>query len=498
VINRFLPNLAFKKLLERKGMEGLVVDEKLDEKITAGLENLENAQNSDGTWGWWYGDRGNEFITGYALYALHVTGRLGRQADREAVKNGLAAVERVLGNPTVSNGDERAYLLYIHALWGRWNDGAFRLLSEAKNHTAYQLAFLARAGILASRNKSLAREVREAAEKTAGACISGLKSLQGKDSRGIYWQSTGATEWSWQGGVTEMTAHVLAALTEAGDRSPLPAQIAASLSRRMRGEAWNSTKETASVFFAFCAYLESMEGTPSSSGTIDFDLDGRNIASVAYDAGTLKNPAALTKRIRLEGGLAPALYRLKASGSAGPDASFTATLAGTLKFKEKGILSLVKSEERSIKQLENGMSLARRFYSVTRVRDMHNSEYMVPQDISDRKQFRVGDEFLVKIRLLAQDDFEYLVLEDYLPSGFEVVLKNAYDEYQPYAHSEAWDNRMVFFFTRLSKGEVYEIGYVMRAELPGEFIVKPSRMECMYEPSIQGWSVPASFRVEKK
>ena len=498
VINRFLPNLAFKKLLERKGMGGLAVDEKLDEKITAGLENLGNAQNSDGTWGWWYGDRGNEFITGYALYALHVTGRLGREVDREAVKNGLAAVERVLGNPTVSNGDERAYLLYIHALWGRWNDGAFRRLSEAKNHTAYQLAFLARAGILASRNKSLAREVREAAEKTAGACISGLKSLQGKDSRGIYWQSAGATEWSWQGGVTEMTAHVLAALTEAGDRSPLPAQIAASLSRRMRGEAWNSTKETASVFFAFCAYLESMEGTPSSSGTIDFDLDGRNIASVAYDAGTLKNPAALTKRIKLEGGSAPALYRLKASGSAGPDASFTATLAGTLKFKEKGILSLVKSEERSIKQLENGMSLARRFYSVTRVRDMHNSEYMVPQDISDRKQFRVGDEFLVKIRLLAQDDFEYLVLEDYLPSGFEVVLKNAYDEYQPYAHSEAWDNRMVFFFTRLNKGEVYEIGYIMRAELPGEFIVKPSRMECMYEPSIQGWSVPASFRVEKK
>jgi uncharacterized protein YfaS (alpha-2-macroglobulin family) len=57
---------------------------------------------------------------------------------------------------------------------------------------------------------------------------------------------------------------------------------------------------------------------------------------------------------------------------------------------------------------------------------------------------------------------------------------------------------MVFFFTSVRKGETYEIGYIMRAELPGNFLVKPSRMECMYEPSIQGWSVPARFSVEKK
>lgn len=109
-----------------------------------------------------------------------------------------------------------------------------------------------------------------------------------------------------------------------------------------------------------------------------------------------------------------------------------------------------------------------------------------------------GDEILVKIKFRAQDDLEYLVLEDYLPAGFEVVKKNVYDDYQPYAHSERWDNRMVFFLTKIRKGDVYEIGYTMRAELPGNFLAKPARMECMYEPTIQGWSAPAKFVVRKK
>jgi len=99
---------------------------------------------------------------------------------------------------------------------------------------------------------------------------------------------------------------------------------------------------------------------------------------------------------------------------------------------------------------------------------------------------------------VASDHFEYLVLEDYLPAGFEVVNKNAYDGYQPYVKAERWDNRMVFFFNGLQKGRYYEIAYIIRAELPGTFSVKPSRMECMYEPTIQGWAPPGSIDIEKK
>ena len=130
--------------------------------------------------------------------------------------------------------------------------------------------------------------------------------------------------------------------------------------------------------------------------------------------------------------------------------------------------------------------------------DINNNEYLVPQSIDDKKGLKIGDEILVKIKFKALDNFEFLVLEDYLPAGFEVIKKNVYDDYQPYSHSERWDNRMVFFFTKINKDEVYEIAYTIRAELPGEFLAKPARMECMYEPDIQGWSAPAKFTVQKK
>jgi uncharacterized protein YfaS (alpha-2-macroglobulin family) len=44
---------------------------------------------------------------------------------------------------------------------------------------------------------------------------------------------------------------------------------------------------------------------------------------------------------------------------------------------------------------------------------------------------------------------------------------------------------------------VYEIAFIIRAELPGTFIIRPTRIECMYEPTIQGWSIPTIVEVKK-
>ena len=76
--------------------------------------------------------------------------------------------------------------------------------------------------------------------------------------------------------------------------------------------------------------------------------------------------------------------------------------------------------------------------------------------------------------------------------------KDAYSDYRPYVRSERWDNRMIFFFNKLKEGKMYEAAYIIRAELPGKFMVRPSRIECMYEPSIQGWSSPVLIEVKGK
>ncbi len=496
-ISRFLPLLTLKTLLAKKGMDGLLSGLKVEELTATGLENVQRSQNDDGSWGWWSGDRGNEFLTCYALYALHTARRLGRTVDANRVENGLEAVGRMLA-AAGDDHDAAAHLLYVYALHGRWSDPAFRDISGRRNPTAYTLAYLVRAAALGRNIRNLPAHEKERIESTLPRAIDALRNMQKRDGRGIYWEAQPSHAWGWQGGSVELTAQVLETLVIAGDRSPIPSQILSSLSRRGMDDRWNSTKETAAVILASCRHLEVSGFGGAESGRASFSLDGKPAASIDYDTSSMKELSALTRRVSLSPADAARAYTLTADGSAGSEVSFDITLRGNLYFKSSGLMSLFKSEERGIRALENGIGLSRSFHAVTRVRDVNNNEYMVPQAISKSAPVRVGDEILVKLRFRAQDDFEYLVLEDYLPAGFEVVMNDAYGDYGPYSHVERRDNRMVFFFTRVRKGETCEIGYIMRAELPGNFLVKPSRVECMYEPSIQGWAVPARFTVEKK
>ncbi|OHD69206.1 MAG: hypothetical protein A2W19_06365 [Spirochaetes bacterium RBG_16_49_21] len=499
-LNSFIPNLALHTVLAQKGYTRFINDsakKKLDDKVRAGINRVQQHQNDDGTWGWWSGGRGNAYVTGYALYSLLVASRAGYAVENDCAKRGLTALTEYFKNPDLEDADALAYLMYINALWGRWDQAVFKRISKVKAPGIYQMVHVARALALASANNKLNKDIKSEINESLARLIVAIKNLARKDGRGIYWESRARDRWGWPGGDTELTAHVLCALIEANDSSTLPAQIVSSLAKRARGNAWNSTKETASVILALCRYIEAKGGGPEAKGALSFSLNGKRVADVSYDLADFKDTDSLTATVSLAEITAQPAFTIEASGTAGPDTSFDVTIAGTLYFKKKGFSSLFKSEERSLAGLTNGIVISRRFAALSRVRDTHNNEYLVPQSLADKKAIQVGEELLVKVKFSAQDDFQYLVLEDYLPSGFEVVRMDAYEGYAPYVHVERRDNRMVYFFTDLRKNEAYEVAYIIRAELPGSFMVKPSRMECMYEPTVQGWSSPVVVEVKK-
>ncbi len=502
-INRFIPVIAVQRLLKEKGYSHLVPEEsikKIDNKTYTGIAKLQRTQNMDGTWGWFAGDRGNAGLTGYALYALHLAEGFGYSIDKNgSVYPGLKAVKKMIGKSNITNPDEKAFLLYVYALWGKWDQKACENISEMENQTAYSRSFLTRAIVKSENNKKLKPEEREKNSNYLRKHISELKKMQKKDSRGIYWESYKNQQWGWAGANTEITAHVLAALVEAGDKSTIPSQIIRSLSKRSTGNAWRTTKQTASVILAMCGYIKKFGSTGGKKSEIDFDINGEKKISFKYDPKIIKSADELIKHIPYSGNSQKKDIVVTASGTAGSDVSYDIIVSGTLYFKPGGFLSIFKSAENSLDALSNGIQIFRAFSGITRVKDLNHNEYIVPRSLSDKKIINIGDEILVKVRFKAQDNFEYLVLEDFLPSGFEVIKKNAYDDvYKPYVRVERWDNRMVFFFTRLRKNDIYEVAYIIRAELPGEFMVRPTRMECMYEPSIQGWSAPTNIDVEKK
>jgi hypothetical protein len=245
-----------------------------------------------------------------------------------------------------------------------------------------------------------------------------------------------------------------------------------------------------------CDYLSQKQTGFTPEGNISFSLNGEKVADFRYNLNSEDSMNNLVKIIKLPAGKKADSYRITAEGKASGDTTFTATVKGTYIFKPEGLFSFMKSEKRNIKGLSNGVSARRDIFFLNRVRDMKQQEYLVPQPVEEKSTVVTGDELLVRVRFTAQEDFGFMVLEDYLPSGFEVVKESAYNGEQPWSHMERRDNRMVFFFTGVRKGREYEVAYIIRAELPGSFIMRPARIGCMYEESIQGWTLPLVIDVQ--
>ncbi len=521
-LNGFMPALALQSLLKQKGLP-VAANEKLNDKINAGIDKILRYQNSDGTWGWWSGDSANEFITGYVLYALHLARSMGYNVDKAPIDRALSAVQMMLQNRVVNNDDGRSFLFNAFTLWGGWNPDAYLEFARNPRLNNYSRAYFIMA--LANAEKTLKTASDKAIVKNmTDLQLTALKAAQKRDRYGVYWEHDRHQLWGWPGGNTEITAHVLSALAAVHDRTTLPGEIVKSLMKRSKGPAWKSTKETAAVILSICKYYGQLGQTNPEWGKVSFKMNGRDLTTIDYDSRRIDEPHKLTRIVKLPRNKKTDSFRVEASGSASSDITFNLTVNGNLYFRENRLhllsqsaqtslleagknlfggikdtfTSFIKSQDSMIRSINNGIEITRSYALVARVRDMNNHEYLVPQPIDEKRGLKIGDEILVTLKFRTLENFEYLVLEDYLPAGFEVVKKNVFDDYKPYTHSERWDNRMVFFFTSLSKNNIHEVAYTLRAELPGQFLARPARMECMYEPGIQGWSSPAKFSVLKK
>ena len=95
---------------------------------------------------------------------------------------------------------------------------------------------------------------------------------------------------------------------------------------------------------------------------------------------------------------------------------------------------------------------------------------------------------LVEVELVldSRNDYEYLLLEDRKPSGFEPVDQRSgyvYDGLR--AYREFRDDRVSLFLSTLARGQ-HSISYQLRAETPGQVTALPASVEGMYAPELVG------------
>jgi len=150
-----------------------------------------------------------------------------------------------------------------------------------------------------------------------------------------------------------------------------------------------------------------------------------------------------------------------------------------------------------------GLSVERKMYRLVPRKD--GSEWrMEYHPLAAGEALAPGDEVEVRLTVDNREDMNFVIIEDRLPSGFEVrETKNdarfaGYSSYWDwYAHQERHDERMAFFLDLLPAGR-HEFRYVVSPELEGDVLALPASVWPMYAPSIRAESAPWQVRVNRK
>jgi hypothetical protein len=142
-------------------------------------------------------------------------------------------------------------------------------------------------------------------------------------------------------------------------------------------------------------------------------------------------------------------------------------------------------------------------------------------DATDQAQARfvqsgeVGDLIQVQLNLVLEDDTYYLMVEDHIPAGVEVLdtrlktTRQDVPEFQaaaPFRNGWGWwyfnkpvvyDDRVVWGANYLPAG-TYQLVYTISLVHPGEYQVLPTRAWQQYFPETQAISAGEKFVVEVK
>jgi hypothetical protein len=298
--------------------------------------------------------------------------------------------------------------------------------------------------------------------------------------------------WYWYGSDNEAMAVYLRLLSAVRPNDAVTSRLVKYLlNNRKHGSYWNSTRDTAMVVEAMADYINAT-GEDQPAMTVDVIIDGEVKKTVEITGDSLfsfDNSLVLTGEDVTSG---EHTIELRRTGK-GP-LYFSAYLTNFTK-------------EDAIKAAGLEVKVARKFYRLERddqqVSVQGDRGQVVSQQVAKYKRIPLedlrsvtsGDLVEVELIIDSANDYEYLLLEDRKPSGFEPDdQRSGYVWEGLRAYRELRDNRVSFFLTTLARGQ-HSITYRLRAETPGKMSALPATIEGMYSPELVGNSDEMMFRV---
>jgi alpha-2-macroglobulin len=497
IVSRLLPNLETYRALQMFGIESPELKNRLDRSLQESLARLFSNQNQDGSWSWWFSPSltsgGDPDITAYILFSLTRADQLGLTVDPSLIRRTVNFLLAGLPAPDMLVEDwQFDRLAFQHfALAEAGTALPEGLLDLYENRSRLSPSSQA---LLAYSMDKVSDERGDFGEKSK-TLLSDLKSSAVRSGTGVHWETKTR---GYQGMNTPVstTGMVVYVLAKKDPASPiLPDAVRYLMAARNSRGGWASTYETA---WGLMGILEYMKGSGEAGGDFSFSvsLNGVQIASgQAKETGARANPVSTVLS-------ASSLYPEQ------PNALLIQRGSGYGKLYYTTHLDVSMPVE-SIPALNQGMILSREYFLAADFRSQTGNLERVTSG-------KVGDVLVGKVTLTLPYDAYYLVIEDFIPAGAELIdmrLQTSargdgafgyYDPRYPLADGWGWwyfhtpkiyDESIIWASDYLPSG-TYQLIYAIHLIQPGNFQVLPGTASLMYFPDVQGHTQGTIFDIQ--
>lgn len=486
-LSRFLPNLEAYRALQDLGLEAPDTEARLARTLNEGIQRLVARQNDDGGWGWWSspalaGNLSDPYITAYVLFGLSQARDAGAFVDEGVIQSAANFLIAAMPSPEMLSApwqlDRLAFQYFALSQAGSGNLSGVGVLYETRSQLSpWAQAFLALTLDTISPGDPRIREI-----------YSDLEASAIRSATGTHWEGQGAKVNMETPAFT--TAVVVYGLAQHDPASPtIPNAVRYMMAARGADGAWGSTYESA---WAIMSLTEVMKGTGELAGDFGYSaiLNGIGLLEGSAGGDAKLNPISASVPVSLLYPQDPNALTLQRGDGAGR-LYYTAHL---------NVLRPVED----VAPLNQGISISRKYETADGQPLTAETDLQAP----------VGVPVIVKVTITLKHAAYYLIVEDYIPAGAEILNTNLKTNQQfiteadprdPFRNGWGWwyfndpqiyDEHIAWSVDHLPAG-TYELTYTLVPNQPGEFRVLPARAWEFYFPEVQGHGAGEVFIIEE-
>ena len=500
IISNLLPNIATYLVLKDSGIDDPTLTTRLQTNLLGDLQQLMTLKNEDGGWRWSaFSEKTDPYLTAYVLLGLQQVVDSGLQLDGldlapviQAARDYLFTnAEPINGKADLSLGwqaNRAAFYAYVLAQTGGLGD--FNSLTDSLYQQVDHLDPWARSMLALTLYQISPVDAR------VNTLITNLESSAIRSATGTHWESN-AGDWMNPDSPLFTTAVVVKALAERNPASPAAVDAVRYLaSQRDPGGRWSSSYETAWVLLALDKYMQA-SGELRGDFAFSAQLNGTALAQ-----GQAAGPQNMTQV-----NVAASLTQLNLGGA---NSLLISKQDGTGKLYYRAALTVDRPAE-TAPAVERGMTISRQFMDCSTGNCQPITAYQMKPDQSGR--------VTVKLTLSMQNDAYYLILQDYIPAGADIldsslktsqqgiqdqVVQVKFDPADPFGEGWGWwyfnrpqiyDSHILWSADYLPAG-TYELTYTIVPSLAGEYRVLPAHAWQAYFPEVQGSTAGAVFEIK--